>query len=214
MSPMRASLVPVDAAKQTVLAALDALALRRASIDSPVDYIRRVAHPWTDDLAFELALQIDAGPPGDAPHPVQEVSTTFRRVARDAPEMRVRLFQGPPHAVSWRIYAADDSVLLEQPVVIHCPWRGTWPSLSRACDDLAQTRASLRVLATQADPDRDVDGMTLATACAYRISAFAPPREPVVLAFYAPGGGWRSQAGFSLYAYQTGERTLTPLASG
>lgn len=213
MSPIRASLVPVDAAKQTVMAALHALARRRASIDAPVDYVRRVAHPWTDDLAFELALQIDARARGDAPHPVQEISTAFRQVVRDAPDMQVRLFQGPPHAVSWRIYAADDSALLEQPVIIRCPWRGTWPYLSRACDDLAQTRAGLRVLATQADPDRDVDGMTLATACAYRISAFAPPREPVLLAFYAPDGGWRSQAGFSLYSYQTGERDLTPLAS-
>tara|TARA_E500000318_G_C3514361_1_gene193691 strand:+ start:271 stop:915 length:645 start_codon:yes stop_codon:yes gene_type:complete len=214
MSPARASLVPVEDAITIVTAALDALVRRRASIDAPVEYVRRVAHPWTDDLAFELALQIDAAQTGGELQPMQEVSTAFRRVARDAPEMKVRLVQGLPHTIRWRIYAPDDSALLEQPVALHSQWRGAWPHLSRACDDLAQTRASLRVLATQADPDRDVDGLTLATACAYRISAFAPPREPVLLAFYAPEGGWRSQAGFSLYSYKTGEQAVTPLAPG
>lgn len=214
MSPARASLVPVEDAINIVTRALNALTRRRASIDAPIDYIRRVAHPWTDDLAFELALQIHAAQTGDATQPVHEVSTAFRRVARDAPEMKVRLVPGPPHTVRWRIYAPDDSALLDQPVVIQSQWRGAWAFLSRACDDLAQSRAGLRVLATQADPDRDVDDLTLATACAYRISAYAPPREPVLLAFYAPEGGWRDEAGFSLFTYKTGEQAVTPLTPG
>ena len=213
MSARRASLVDAQQASQCVTAALNALSDRRAEADAPLDYARRVRNPWTRDLAVELALEIDRACPGFETHR-HEVAAKMGPINRALPELGVRLAEGGPYPVSWRIYAPDDSALLEQPCVIGAQWRGQWPHLSRTCDDLAQTRASLRVLATQADPDRDVDGMTLATACAYRISAFAPPREPVLLAFYAPEGGWRSQAGFSLYAYQTGERTLTPLAPG
>jgi len=116
-----------------------------------------------------------------------------------------------PYATSWRIYAADDSQMIAQPLVAELSWRGQWSTLSRACDRLAQARTSLRVLATQADPNRDVGGLSLAQACAYRIAAFAPSGQTVLLAFYCPDGGWRDEAGFEVYRYRTGAQDVVEL---
>lgn len=213
MSARRASLVDARQASACVTAALKALAERRASADSPIDYARRVRNPWTRDLAVELALEIESAllTASDDNAPRHEISAKMGPINRALPEMTARLADGGPYPVSWRIYAADDSALLEQPAVISAQWRGMWPHLSRACDDLAQARTGLRVLATQADPERDVDGLSLATACAYRLSAYAPPGEQTLLAFYGPAGGWREEAGFSLFRYVTGEQALEAL---
>lgn len=210
MSARRASLVDAQQAEHCVQAALKALRDRRAGADAPLDYARRVRNPWTRDLAVELALEIDRVIPGADTHR-HEISGKLGALNRVLPDMSARLAEGGPYPVSWRVYAADDSALLEQPAVIAAQWRGVWSHLSRACDDLAQARAGLRVLLTQADPDRDVDGLNLATACAYRISAYAPPGEAVLLAFYGPEGGWRDTAGFALYRYRTGDQHPTRL---
>ncbi len=210
MSASRASLVDAQQASACVTAALRALTARRAGADCPIDYARRVRNPWTRDLAVELALEIDRVLPASDAHR-HEISAKMGPLNRVLPEMSVRLAEGGPYPVSWRVYEADDSALLEQPAVISAQWRGMWAHLSRACDDLAQARAGLRVLATQADPDRDVDGLSLVTACAYRLSAYAPPGKPVLLAFYGPEGGWRDEAGFSMFRYVTGEQRLEAL---
>ena len=212
MSARRASLVDAQQAMTCVTAALEALTVRRAGADSPIDYARRVRNPWTRDLAVELALEIDRALPDSETHR-HEISGKLGALNRALPDMDVRLAEGGPYPVSWRSYAADDSALLDQPVVIGAQWRGMWPHLSRACDDLAQARAGLRVLVTQADPMREVDGQPLVTACAWRISAYAPPGEAVLLAFYGPAGGWRDEAGFSLFSYRTGDRDVTVLAT-
>lgn len=210
MSARRASLVDTQQASACVTAALHALSERRAGADSPIDYARRARNPWTRDLAVELALEIDRGlPSSDARR--HEVAGKLGALNRALPEMGVRLAEGGPYPLSWRVYAADDSALLDQPAVICAQWRGMWAHLSRACDDLAQAHAGLKVLATQADPMREVDGQSLVTACAWRISAYAAPGQAVLLAFYGPAGGWRQDAGFSLFAYRTGERDVTPL---
>ena len=210
MSARRASLVDARQAGQCVQTALMALTERRAGADAPVDYARRVRNPWTRDLAVELALEIDRViPHSDALR--QEVSAKMGPLNRALPELGVRLAEGGPYPVSWRVYAADDSALRDQPAVIHAQWRGQWPHLSRACDDLAQARTGLRVLLTQADPTREVDGLDLVTACAYRLSAYAPPGDCVMLGFYSPDGGWRERAGFTLFSYVTGDQAVTAL---
>lgn len=213
MSARRASLVDAHDARQCVTAALRALTERRADADAPLDYARRVRNPWTRDLAIELALEIDhtlTASPADAGHR-HEVSALMGPLTRALPEMQVRLAEGGPYPVNWRIYADDDSAMLDQPAVICTQWRGLWPHLSRACDDLSQAGAGLKVLVTQADPTREVDGLSLATACAYRLSAYAHKGDPMLLAFYGGAEGWRETAGFTLYGYVAGERALTPL---
>ena len=213
MSARRASLVDAQQAAQTVTAALKALTARRAGVDAPLDYARRVRNPWTRDLAVELAIEIDRAGSGSATHR-HEISGKIGTLNRALPELDVRLAEGGPYPVSWRVYAADDSALLDQPAVICAQWRGQWPHLSRACDDLAQARAGLRVLVTQADPAREIDGLDLVTACAYRISAFAPPGAPVLLAFYGPADGWREESGFSVFHYASGDQAVTVLKTG
>ena len=212
MSARRASLVDAQQAAHCVRAAVEALTDRRASADAPLDYARRVRNPWTRDLAVELALAIDHRLPASDPHR-HEVSGKLGAINRALPDIAVRLAEGGPYPVSWRVYAADDSAFLDQPAVIAAQWRGVWPHLSRACDDLAQARTGLRVLLTQADPARDVDGLKLVTACAYRLSAYARPGEAVLLGFYGPEGGWRDTAGFSLFHYVTGDQSVTALES-
>ena len=208
MSARRASLVDAQQATQCVRAALEALTDRRAAADAPLDYARRIRNPWTHDLAVELALTLESHFAVSDTHR-HEISGKLGAINRALPDISVRMAEGGPYPVSWRVYAADDSAFLDQPAVIAAQWRGIWPHLSRACDDLAQARTSLRALVTQADPMRDVEGQTLATACAWRISAYAPPGETVLLAFYGPSGSWRDEAGFTIFAYKTGDRDIT-----
>jgi hypothetical protein len=122
----------------------------------------------------------------------------------------VRAESDPLYDIAWRLYAADGSALLAQPLIAECAWRGGWRTQAGAADRLAQGRAHVRLLCTMDDPARPVGDMTLAEACAFRIAAFAPAGETVLLAFYGPAGAWRAQPGFSVFHYVTGRDRVEP----
>jgi len=110
--------------------------------------------------------------------------------------------------IAWRVDPDDGSALAAQPLAAECLWRGGWGALSQACDRLAQARAGVRLLATASDPRTDMGGMGLAEACAFRIAAFAPPGERVLLAFHSTEEGWARSEGFAIFDYVTGEAAL------
>ena len=189
--------------------ALNDLARRRGGVDHPGLYANR-DNPWTDQLARRLR-ELLAGELARTPDPVRRhvVAARWRAAAllADGP---VEAGRDPMYDIGWRVYSVDGARLEAQPLIVETPWRGGWRAAARACDRLAQGRAGLRVLCAMADPDARVGDMTLKQACAFRIAAFAPPREPVLLAFYGGARGWRGEAGFSIYAYTTGQRRVSP----
>lgn len=197
--------------------ALNSVSDRRSSVDAPLDYSHRIRHPWTRDFNLQLVRAIHTQCKPEPNGPIHEVASrwwgdTTHDLKQVNPDNAIRVMADSPYATSWRIYAADDSQMIAQPLVAELSWRGQWSALSRACDRLAQARCTVRLLVTQADPNRDVGSFTLAQACAYRIAAFAPAGQSVLLAFYCPDGGWREQAGFSYYGYRTGAQELKPLS--
>lgn len=190
------------------LRALRAVAGARAGADHPGMYARG-DNPWTDQIARELRETIAAGPAAPGRHAVA-ARWRFRSLL---PERPVAAAFDPLYDIAWRTYAEDGSSMTAQPLIVECAWRGGWGVLAAAADRLAQGRADLRLLCAMDDPARDVGGMSLAEACAFRISAFAPPGEAVMLAFYAKAGSWRESAGFAIYAHVTGRDRLDPVNS-
>ena len=191
------------------LGALHDLARRRSGVDHPGLYPND-DNPWTDQLARRLrdlvAEELARAPDRDRRH---VLAARWRAAAllEDGPVAAAR---NPVYDIAWRVYSADCARLEDQPLIVECPWRGGWRACAPACDRLAQARAGLRVLCAQADPDAPVGEMGLKEACAFRIAAFAPAGEPVLLAFYGGAQSWRGEAGFSIYAYTTGRRGVSP----
>ena len=189
------------------LAALRALAAQRGGVDHP-GLFADADNPWTDQLARLLRAEI-AARRVEKPQPRYRHSVAARwRAAALLEDGPVLADHDPVYDIAWRVYAADLARLVSQPVIAECPWRGGWAQCAAACDRLAQGRADLKLLCAMADPSRPVGAMTLAQACAYRIAAFAPRGEAVLLAFYGGAQGWRGQAGFEVFAYTTGRRAL------
>lgn len=189
--------------------ALNDLARRRAGVDHPGLYPNG-DNPWTDQLARHLRTllgeELSRAPDLDHRH----VVAARWRAAALLDEGPVAAARDPVYDIAWRSYSADGARLKAQPLIVETPWRGGWRVCAPACDRLAQGRAGLRVLCAMADPHTAVGEMSLKEACAFRIAAFAPPREPIMLAFYGGAQGWRGEAGFSVYAYTTGERAVSP----
>lgn len=216
MSGPGASNVDVQTSLLAAHHALERVSARRSGVDDPLDYNHRIRHPWTRDFNLQLVRSLHAQCKPAPDGPIHEVATRWwgdisHDLKQANPENTIRVTADSPYSTSWRVYAADDSQMLSQPLVAELNWRGQWSTLSRACDRLAQARTGLRLLATQADPNRDVGGFTLVQACAYRIAAFAPSGQKALLAFYCPENGWRDQAGFTFYGYKTGAQELKPL---
>lgn len=187
--------------------ALIALATRRGGIDHPGSY-EHTANPWTDQLAKLLRDDLIADLAQD-PQPERQHAIAARwRFPALLPEGPVLAAAQPVYDLAWRVYPADCSRLIDQPLIAECIWRGGWSKAAPACDRLAQGRASVRVLCVQSDPSTSVGDMTLAEACAYRISAFAPPGDTVLLAFYGGTDSWREVPGFTLIDYVTGRGDL------
>lgn len=185
--------------------ALDATAQRRAGADHPGMY-DAADNPWTDQIARNLRDGIAAtlSPDHERCHAVA-ARWRFASLLTESPVLAT---SRPLYDFAWRIYAEDGSALLAQPLIAECAWRGGWRALSGAADRLAQGRAGLKLLCAMDDPARAVGEMTLAEACAFRISAFAPPGEEVLLAFYGRPGSWRETGGFSVFAYVTGRNRI------
>jgi len=198
-------------AAQTIKLVTDALtqtAERRAHVDSPAQH-HAGDNPWTDQIARTLRDLAAAHPALAADPRRHEIAAHWRFPALLEPGP-VRAGASPLYDIAWRVHAADASRMIDQPLAAECVWRGGWQMMSRACDRLAQARCGVRLLAGFADPSREIGPMTLAEACAFRIAAFAPRGETVLLAFYGAAGGWRDWPGFTLFEYKTGARTVAP----
>ncbi|MGX6646777.1 hypothetical protein ACWCOP_02405 [Maricaulaceae bacterium MS644] len=181
--------------------ALHATAERRAGADHPALYDAR-DNPWTDQIARELRGAVaDSLEPDHARCHAVAARWRFPSMLKDGPVMAAA---HPLYDIAWRIYAEDGSALIAQPLIAECPWRGGWRALSGAADRLAQGRADVKLLCAMDDPARAVGEMTLAEACAFRINAFAPPGDDLMLAFYGRAESWRETAGFSIFTYVTG----------
>ncbi|MGJ3232548.1 MAG: hypothetical protein ACFE0P_12180 [Oceanicaulis sp.] len=191
-----------ETAAGLALRALSATAEARAGADHP-GLFASDDNPWTDRIARELREAV-AGVLGPAHGGCHAVAARWRfpSLIKDGPVLAT---SDPLYDIAWRVYAADGSAMLAQPLIAECAWRGGWRSLSAAADRLAQGRAHVKLLCAMDDPDRDIGGMTLVQACAFRISAFAPPGEDVMLAFYGRAGSWRETAGFAVHTHVTGE---------
>ncbi len=192
-------------------AALEATAVRRAHADHPALY-EAGDNPWTDQIARELRDAITRSlPPDPGGRHAVAARWRFASLLEAGP---VAAEDRPVYDIAWRVYTADGGALQAQPLVADCPWRGGWRALAAASDRLAQARAGLKLLCAMDDPRRAVGEMTLAEACAFRISAFAPPGEAVMLAFYGKTGGWRETAGFSIFAHETGRNRIEAVNLG
>lgn len=203
-----ASLNGAASAAGLALRALGAAANVRAGADHPAMYARG-DNPWTDRIARELRDQIAAAlTPEHAGCHAVSARWRFPSLIKNGPVLAT---DNPLYDIAWRIYAQDGSALLAQPLIAECAWRGGWRSMSAACDRLAQGRAHVKLLCAMDDPQRAVGEMTLAEACAFRISAFAPAGEEVMLAFYGKGESWRETPGFSVFTYLTGRDRLEPV---
>ena len=194
--------------------ALDATARRRAGTPGPASFIDE-PHPWTLDAARALAREVDDafdaadGAGGRERHRIAADGAAGRFGATpDQPGERL-LAPAWLYDLAWRTEAGDGSRMTALRLAARLVWRGGWAEQSAACDQLAASAAQLRVIAVSADPEREVDGMALNKALAYRISAFAPPGGAVLLAFHGGEGGWRGAEGFTLFDHVTGERAVT-----
>jgi hypothetical protein len=168
-------------------------------------------NPWTDQLARLLRTQIAAGltaRPQSGRHHVLAARWRAAALLADGP---VEAGRAPLYDIAWRVYAADGARMEAQPLIAECVWRGGWAALAPACDRLAQGRSGLKLLCAMSDPHSAVGDMTLVQACAFRIAAFTPKNEPVLLAFYGGAKGWRGAAGFSLFTYATGASAPRPV---
>lgn len=201
------SLSGAGRAADLALGALNDLARRRGHVDHPGLY-PNTDTPWTDQLARRLrelvCEELDRDPQPSRRH----VIAARWRAAALLQEGQAEAAQNPVYDIAWRVYAADASRMEAQRLIAECAWKGGWPALAPACDRLAQSRAELRLLCSAVDPNLQVGAMSLAQACAFRIAAFAPPGDRVLLAFYGGQDSWRSEPGFTVYAYKTGDRAL------
>lgn len=203
-----------DASRAVGLAhnALDQLAARRGQLDHPARFVPG-ENPWTDHLArlFRSTLNaaLEDAPDAQSRH---VVAAHWRTIALLEPGP-ADAARAPLYDLAWRVYSSDCSQLLAQPLIGECVWRGGWAACAPACDRLAQGAAGVRLLCVSGDPQSPVADMTLADACAYRIAAFAPRDETVLLAFYGGAQSWRDAPGFSVFVYQTGAGSMTQLAS-
>ena len=187
--------------------ALEATARRRAGTPGPAAFIDE-PHPWTLDAARALAREVDAafdaadGAGGAERHLIAADGAAGRFGATpDQPGERL-LAPAWLYDLAWRTEAGDGARMTGLVLAARLVWRGAWPEQAAACDQLAATAASLRAIAVSGDPDREVDGMALHKALAYRISAFAPAGGAVLLAFHG-------EHGFTLFDHVTGERAVT-----
>ena len=204
-----------DAVAATAAHAFAALARRRAGSPTPAAFVEP-AHPWTLDYARLLArgveARLEAGADWPGRHRVACEGAAGRTgLTADAPGERL-LAPAWLGDVAWRVEREDGAALSDVALVARLVWRGGWPELAGACDELAACRARLRVIAANADPGCAVGEMTLAEALAFRIAAFAPKGEAVLLAFFGGPGGWREADGFTVFDYVCGARDLTPRA--
>ncbi|MEO1040204.1 MAG: hypothetical protein AAFX09_11715 [Pseudomonadota bacterium] len=193
--------------------ALDALARRRAGTPAPSAFSDH-PHPWTLDFARLLARRVDDRLSAGAPWPGRHLISCDGAAGRSgmtshAPGERL-LAPAWLHDVAWRVEREDGSALADTPLVARLVWRGGWPQLVGACDAIAACRARVRLVCANADPARAVGEMTLAEALAFRISAFAPAGDRVVLAFYGGDDAGAERAGFTLFDYACGERDVKP----
>lgn len=201
-----ASLIGARPAAALALDALAAVQARRGGVDRPALYLRN-DNPWTDQIARDLrdalAARLAARPEPDHAHEVA-ARWRFPRLLGDGP---VSAGADPLYDIAWRVYAASGDRMIEQPLVAECVWRGGWLALSAAADRLAQARAGMTLLCAADDPDRDMGGMKLAEACAFRFAAFAPEGEAMLLAFHQsrPAAG---APGFAVFAYRAGAPAL------
>lgn len=204
------SLTDASGAVRLAHSALDQLVVRRGTLDHPARFLPG-DNPWTDQLArlFRDTLN-DALAEAPDPSVRHVVAANWRTVNLLAPGP-ADAARAPLYDLAWRVYSEDCSQLLAQPLIAECAWRGGWAACAPACDRLAQGAAGVRLLCVSGDPQSPVAEMTLAEACAFRIAAFAPKDETVLLAFYGGEDSWRESAGFSLYTYQTGQSALTAL---
>lgn len=191
-----------EAAAGLALAALRDTETRRAGVDHPAMYARG-DNPWTDQIARRLREALAERLAG-ARRERHAVAARWRfpSLLGDGP---VSAQADPLYDFAWRVYTEDGSAMLAQPLVAECAWRGGWRAQSAAADRLAQARARVKLLCAMDDPARPVGAMTLSEACAFRIAAFAPPGESVLLAYYGQAASWRERAGFSVFRYVTGD---------
>lgn len=212
MGAARASLEGAETPRKLAKQALGRLLETRGAEDHPALYSMK-GHPWTDHFARIFRDEVDSWLAGQSDDDGIHVVAARWRAFRLLQEKRVRAGEHPLYDTAWRSYPADGGQLLAQRLIAECVWKGGWPALARGCDRLAQARADLKLIMTMDDPDQVVGDMTLAQACAFRISAFAPAGDPVMLAFYGTGGpdSWRQTPGFTLFSYVTGEAGLVAL---
>jgi hypothetical protein len=210
---VRRSDSPVGAADtvRLVRGALEDLVRQRGVIDHPALYSNS-DNPWTDHLARRLRARIGDALTGKLRQDHHHVVAARWRAEALLEEASVKAARTPLYDIAWRTYAANWAHLRSQPLVVECPWKGGWAALAPACDRLAQARSDLRLLCAMADPSLKVGEMTLAEACAFRIAAFAPPRDAVLMAFYGGQDSWRIEPGFTLFTYITGDRRLTTVS--
>ncbi|XBQ16927.1 MAG: hypothetical protein ABL308_03395 [Oceanicaulis sp.] len=188
-----------------VVRAIEETAARRAGVDRPGLYPEG-DDPWTDQIARALrdglSEALERFPTPDAVH---EIAARWRFPAM-MEAGAVRAGADPVYDIAWRVYSTDLGQMKDQPFVAECCWRGGWRALSAAADRLAQARAGLKLLCAEDDPARDLGGMNLAEACAFRLAAFAPPGDRLLLAFYRPepGAGGR----FELLRFEAGDHRL------
>jgi hypothetical protein len=190
--------------------ALEALAEIRGAQEHPGRF-PIADHPWTDHLARLMRDGVDAWLTEQSDIDDIHVVAAQWRTPSLLTSRRVRAGEHPLYDIAWRSYPADGARLMAQRLIAECVWKGGWPALARAADRLAQARADLKVMVAMDDPDSLVGQMTLAEACAFRISAFAPKGDHVMLAYYGSGGAdsWRDAPGFALFDYVTGDRAVT-----
>lgn len=205
----RASLIGAEAALDVAQSALSRLTEVRGRMDHP-GLFPAADHPWTDHFARLTREAVEARLPDPADGADIHVVAARWRAASLLGPGRVRAGAHPLYDVAWRVYPADGGRLLAQNLIAECIWKGGWPALARAGDRLAQARSAVKLLIGAEDPARQVGAMSLAEACAFRISAFAPKGERVMLAFYGSGGedSWRDVPGFTVFDYVTGEANI------
>ena len=206
MGSVGASLTDAESAAALATRVLHSLVQIRGEQEHPALY-PMLDHPWTDHFARlvrdDVHDQLSEPEEGEDIH---VVAAHWRSVGLLAPR-RVRAGEHPLYDLAWRVYPADGGRLLAQRLIAECIWKGGWPALARACDRLAQARSDVKLITTMEDPSRKVGDMMLAEACAFRINAFAPAGDHVMLAFYGSGGAdsWRQTPGFAFFDYVTGE---------